>query len=111
VVVRRAILFLRRRESGRLAREQLRLLGEAFDRSFQESWDREHDDYVVRQLLQLIRPEFTATTWTAFEALVIQERRPAEVARELGCSINSVVLSKFRVLKRLREIGRGLVEC
>ena len=35
---------------------------------------------------------------------------PADVARELGLSVNAVLIAKSRVLQRLREEGRGLVD-
>jgi RNA polymerase sigma-70 factor (ECF subfamily) len=73
-------------------------------------WDQEHDQHVVRRLLDLIEPEFTPPTWKAFRRVVLDDARPAVVAEELGLSVNSVLLAKSRVLKRLRELGRGLID-
>ena len=74
------------------------------------AWDREHDEFVARRLLELIEPEFSPTTWAAFRRQVIEGRRPTEVAGELGVSINAVLLAKSRVLARLRKEGRGLID-
>jgi RNA polymerase sigma-70 factor (ECF subfamily) len=73
-------------------------------------WDQEHDATVARRLLELLEPEFTPSTWQAFRRQVLEEARPADVAAELGISVNAVLIAKSRVLRRLREEGRGLVE-
>jgi RNA polymerase sigma-70 factor (ECF subfamily) len=73
-------------------------------------WDREHDHHVMQRLLELIEPEFTATTWHAFRRVVLDEVKPAQVAAELGMSVNAVLLAKSRVLSRLRWEGRGLID-
>jgi RNA polymerase sigma-70 factor (ECF subfamily) len=72
-------------------------------------WDCEHDAHVVRALLEQIEGEFQPATWRAFRLLVLEERRPAEVAAELGISLNAVFIAKSRVLSRLREESAGLV--
>ncbi len=75
-----------------------------------EAWDREHDEFVARRLLVLMEPEFSPVTWAAFRLQVIESRPPAEVASELGMSINAVRIAKYRVLHRLRKEGRGLID-
>lgn len=68
-------------------------------------FDREHDDYVLRRLLELLESDspFEAITIRAFRAVFLDERKPADVAAELGLSVNSVLLAKSRVLKWLRQ--------
>jgi RNA polymerase sigma-70 factor (ECF subfamily) len=73
-------------------------------------WDREHDEYVSRRLLELIQPEFAPSTWQAFQRVVVEGAPAQEVAAELGISVNAVFIAKSRVLGRLREEGRGLLE-
>jgi RNA polymerase sigma-70 factor (ECF subfamily) len=73
-------------------------------------WDREHDEYVLRRLLELTEPEFTPTAWLAFRRLALDGARAADVARELGTTANAVLLAKSRVLRRLRQEARGLVD-
>lgn len=73
-------------------------------------WDREHDQHVMRRLLELIEPDFAPTTWQAFRRVVLDGRKPNETAAELGLSVNAVLLAKSRVLKRLRHEGQGLLD-
>ncbi len=73
-------------------------------------WELEHDKHVVDGLLAMIEPEFTKRTWRAFKRYCIDRVAPAKVAAQLGVSTNVVFLAKSRVLKRLREIGRGLLD-
>lgn len=73
-------------------------------------WDREHDRHVLQRLLALVRADFEATTWTAFERFALSGSPAAQVAREVGLSENAVILAKARVLRRLREEAAGLVD-
>jgi RNA polymerase sigma-70 factor (ECF subfamily) len=75
-----------------------------------EQWDEEHDRYVLRQLLEVLEPEFSPTTWRAFCRTVLDGERTATVAAELGISTNAVLISKSRVLRRLRQEARGFLE-
>ncbi len=74
------------------------------------AWDEEHDRHVTRMLLESIRLEFQPATWRSFDLHVRQGRPTAEVAAELGLTENAVLIAKSRVLKRLREIARGLLD-
>ena len=69
-------------------------------------WDEEHHRHVVQRLLELIAQDFAPTTWQAFQRLVLDRAPTAQVAGELGLSVNAVLLAKSRVLKRLRDEGR-----
>jgi RNA polymerase sigma-70 factor (ECF subfamily) len=73
-------------------------------------WDEEHDRHVVRRLMELIEPQFEPVTLQAFRRVVFDGAKAAEVATELGLSINAVLLAKSRVLKRLRQEGDGLID-
>jgi len=75
-----------------------------------ESWDEEHDRHVTESLLKSIRLEFQPATWRAFEHQVQDGQPASDVARELGISVNAVLIAKSRVLKRLREKAAGLVD-
>ena len=75
-----------------------------------QQWDREHDEYLAARALRLVEGDFVPATWTAFRRQVIDECSPAEVAVEMGLSLNAVILAKSRVLKRLRQELRGLME-
>jgi RNA polymerase sigma-70 factor (ECF subfamily) len=73
-------------------------------------WDREHDEHVAGVLLRRVECEFGVAAWQAFRRHVLEGRPAAEVAAELGQSLNSVALAKSRILKRLRQELAGFVE-
>jgi RNA polymerase sigma-70 factor (ECF subfamily) len=75
-----------------------------------QQWDREHDEYVMKQLLDDVRQHFTDTTWLAFQRSTL-ENAPAEtVAAELGMTANAVFIARSRVMTRLRQEAAGLVD-
>ncbi len=73
-------------------------------------WDREHDRYVLHALLEAVEPEFAVTTWRAFRRLALDGATARDVAAELGTTVNAVLIAKSRVLARLREEARGLID-
>jgi RNA polymerase sigma-70 factor (ECF subfamily) len=93
-------------------RELLASLNELEDpeSDLSQVWDRAHDAHVLRTLLTLAEPEFEAKTWQAFRLLVFDEAQPRLVAAQLGMTVNAVLIAKSRVLKRLRERGRGMID-
>jgi RNA polymerase sigma-70 factor (ECF subfamily) len=66
-------------------------------------WDAEHDRHLVQRALELLEPHFEPATWRAFHRAVHDGVPAAEVAAELGTSVNAVLLAKSRVLRRLRQ--------
>jgi RNA polymerase sigma-70 factor (ECF subfamily) len=73
-------------------------------------WEQEHDEQLVRRMLACIRGEFQPTTWRVFQMLVLEDRPAAEVASHFGLQRNAVYAAKARVLARLREELRGLLD-
>jgi RNA polymerase sigma-70 factor (ECF subfamily) len=90
----------------------LRLLDELEDPASALSlqWDREHDEHFVRKLMRLVQRDVKPPTWEAFRRQVLEGEPAAQVAEQLGLSLNVVLLAKSRVLKRLREEAAGFVE-
>jgi RNA polymerase sigma-70 factor (ECF subfamily) len=90
----------------------LRLLDEleSPDSALSRQWDREHDEHVIASLLRRVQGGFAPATCQAFLRHALEGEPAARVAEELGLSLNSVVLAKSRVLKRLRQEVAGLVE-
>ena len=90
----------------------LQLLQELEDPDGQISslWNREHDEFVMRQLLQSIKNEFAKSTWQAFERFAVQGRPADVVAAELGMTANAVFIAKSRVMTRLRQEAEGLID-
>jgi RNA polymerase sigma-70 factor, ECF subfamily len=72
-------------------------------------WDREHDQHVLQALLVQIEPDFAATTVQAFRRLMNGEK-PQVVADGLGLSVNSVLLARSRILRRLREAALDMTD-
>jgi RNA polymerase sigma-70 factor (ECF subfamily) len=73
-------------------------------------WDEEHDRHVFAQLLRRVQPEFSPSTWQAFQRQFIDEVPAKQVAQELGTSPGAVMVAKSRVLSRLRQEGAGLLD-
>lgn len=73
-------------------------------------WDEEYEQFVTRKLLVQIRPAFTESTWRAFQGFAIEGRSAEEIAQELDITVNAVFIAKSRVLTRLRQEGKGLLD-
>ena len=81
------------------------------DRSeLSQIWNREHDEYVMKRLMNAVEPRFDPKTWQAFRLQVVDALAPTEVAAKLGISPNSVYVAKSRVLRALRQEADGLVD-
>jgi RNA polymerase sigma-70 factor (ECF subfamily) len=75
--------------------------------------DLEEAEYrllLVRRGLDLVRPDFSETTWAAFTGVMIEGRSAVDVAALLNISVNAVYLARHRVLTRLRQELDGLLE-
>ncbi len=57
-------------------------------------WNREHDEYFIKRLMQDVQGEFEAKTWKAFHRQVVDGQRADVVAQELGDSLASVYMAK-----------------
>lgn len=73
-------------------------------------WDREHDLFITRKLLDLIQPEFESKTWEAFCRVALHGEPATAVAVELEMTPNAVFIAKSRVLSRLRAEAAGLID-
>jgi RNA polymerase sigma-70 factor (ECF subfamily) len=74
-----------------------------------QQWDREHDQHIVRHLLEQLDGEFPARTMQAFRRQVLDGAAAGTVAVELDMTVGAVYLAKSRVLARLRKEAGGLV--
>ncbi len=72
--------------------------------------EREYRLYILGQALRLMAADFEPATWQACWETVVSGRPAAEVAAELGLSVNAVYLAKSRVLSRLRQDLDGLLD-
>jgi RNA polymerase sigma-70 factor (ECF subfamily) len=115
ILVNRLRYFWRSRQSRPLAACDSDL-GQMLDQledpgsGLSQLWDREHDQHVLRRVLELIEHDFAPSTWEAFRRVVVEGKDEEAVAAELGLSVNAVFIAKSRVLCRLRQESAGLVD-
>jgi RNA polymerase sigma-70 factor (ECF subfamily) len=94
---------------GEVGEEMLAQLAQD-DSPLSKDLDRDHDRHVLSRLLDLIKSDFEDSTWQAFSRSALEGRDVATVAAELGMTSNAVCIARSRVLRRLREEARGLVD-
>ena len=73
-------------------------------------WDRDHDQYLLRQALEKVKTQFEPGTILAFERFLFAGIPAPQVANELGLSVGAVYTAKSRVLRKLRKEVEGLVD-
>lgn len=72
-------------------------------------WKGEFRDELVSQAMIVMQRDFEPATWKACWETAITGRSAADVAGELGMTVNAVYAARSRVLRRLREeIGEML---
>lgn len=109
IALRKSKKFKQTDESGLTAEEKVGELADPTSIASQK-WDQEHDRVVLERIVQVVKGDFKEITWKAFQRYAIDSQPPAEVAEELGISLNSVLLAKSRVLRRMREEAAGLID-
>jgi RNA polymerase sigma-70 factor (ECF subfamily) len=72
--------------------------------------EAEYREVLLRRALELMQREFRPATWRACWEQVVQGRPAADVARELGLTVNAVYVARSRVLRRLREYLEHLLD-
>jgi RNA polymerase sigma-70 factor (ECF subfamily) len=115
ILVNRLRNLWRRRNQGDVARggsDLAHSLNELEDPGSRLSrvWDREHDRYLTRKLLESVEGRFTETTRQVFRRLVLDGAGADQVAAEFGLSLNAVFTAKSRVLRELRRLGQGMLD-
>jgi RNA polymerase sigma-70 factor (ECF subfamily) len=73
-------------------------------------WDEQHDRHVLHALMEQVRPEFTESSWQAFRRVTLDGAAARDVAKELGVTVNAVLIARSRVLARLRQEAQGLID-
>jgi RNA polymerase sigma-70 factor, ECF subfamily len=71
--------------------------------------EEEYRRQLTQRALAIMKADFEPTTWKACWEFVVRDRPAAEVAAELGITVNAVYLAKLRILRRLREELCGLL--
>jgi RNA polymerase sigma-70 factor (ECF subfamily) len=75
-----------------------------------QAFDEEYRRGVCAHLLAAVTAEFQDKTMQAFRRSLLEGKRPAQVATELGMTANAVRIAQSRVLRRLREVGQGILD-
>lgn len=70
----------------------------------------EYRDHLLKRALRIMQSDFEPATWQGCWAVVVEARPAADVARELGLTVNAVYLARSRVLYRLRQELAGLLD-
>lgn len=65
--------------------------------------DQEDARFLIRQAFRLIEDEFSARQTQVFRQYVLEECPPETVAKELGISLGTVYSTKSKILSRLRQ--------
>jgi len=65
---------------------------------------------VAHRAAEQVRASVEERTWHAFWHLAIEGRRAADVAEELGMNVRAVYESKYRVMRKLRQEMKNLIE-
>jgi len=60
--------------------------------------------------MELVRASVEERTWQASLQLTVRGRCAADVAADLGMNVRAVYEAKYRVIRRIREEMRGLIE-
>ena len=73
-------------------------------------WDREYQQRLLAYAAEQVRPSFEETTWQAFWQTAVEGTPGKDVARKLGMTLGAVYIAKSRVLARIKEHVRQLLE-
>jgi RNA polymerase sigma-70 factor (ECF subfamily) len=58
---------------------------------------------VLRRALDRVRARAAEDSWRAFWQVTVEGRKPADVAADLGLTVNAVYIATSRILSRLRQ--------
>ena len=105
VTLNRARAYLRARPNvSRVSMSEIEPLAD--DKSPEtHAFENDYNEHVIGQLVARLSSEFTEATMESFRGYVLEQRDPKEVSAALGVSLQSVYISKSRVLKRLRQMA------
>jgi len=72
--------------------------------------EQEYQSFLVTRALELLQSEFRDSTWRAGWLQLVEGRIAADVAAELGITLNAAYVAKCRIVRRLREELAGLLD-
>jgi RNA polymerase sigma factor (sigma-70 family) len=107
---RRLVRFFNRRARRVDAPDQAEVVEPAVDQTPDPAWLEAFNNRILESAMTRIRPHFEPWTWRAFECVWLENKTAAETAELLSIRIHAVYVAKSRVLKRLKEEVRDIVE-
>lgn len=112
-VSRNIVIRFMQRESRQIAGdggsaflEQIRNCAAPPDAEFVQRYEHE----LIVWAAARVRGEFMESSWNAFEMTAIDHRPVREVAEELQVSPGSIYMSRSRIMARIRQLVREVVE-
>lgn len=87
-----------------------RLSGISEPNTLETLWDEEYERNLVGRAMEIMQSEFDQRIWRACWEHVVSGCSAADVGEQFDMSEAAVYMAKSRVLKRLRQELRGLLE-
>lgn len=75
-----------------------------------QQWEFEHDQFVLRRMLELTRKEFDDQSFMVFTRNAINGESAQAIARDIGISVGQIYKIKHRIMSRLRELAEGIID-
>ena len=73
-------------------------------------WDQEYQTRLLAYAADQVRASFEDATWQAFWQTAVEGKPGKEVAASLGMTVGAVYIAKSRVLSRIKDQVRQLVD-
>lgn len=102
--------FCRRRSVSKNAASESALAQFAVEQDAGSDWDLTYQRSLFESAMKILESEFRPKTWQAVKIFVIENRPAAEIAAETGVSVWTIYAAKSRLMARLREELRGLLD-
>lgn len=74
------------------------------------AWDREYQDRLLAYAAEQVRGSFEDATWQAFWQTAVEGKPGKDVAASLGMTVGAVYIARSRVLSRVKEQVRPLLD-
>jgi RNA polymerase sigma-70 factor (ECF subfamily) len=101
---------LRKHRDYRVHGEQADLNLVAGENELEALWEAEYQQHLIGTMLNIMCADFQEKTWKACWETTVASRPAADVAAELGLTVGAVYAAKFRVLDRLRQELKDLLD-
>lgn len=92
------------------ARERLEALPAREEDGPDADWEREYQKRLTDRAMELVKSEFQFATWQAFWGTAVDGKPAGEVGAALKMSAGAVYVAKSRVLARLRDEVKRMME-